>query len=93
MPRKPRLGPSIIAIEDVATGQRLDLVDDFTGQAIPMPQAKPPRIQDGQAEMARLSNARAQASRELLGRLGFGAKDTLEDTSRPRPQAVFLRKL
>lgn len=92
MPRKPGLGPPIIAIEDIATGQRLDMVDDFTGLALAQPSAKPPRIQDGQAETARLSNARVAEARQLLADVGFGAKDTPQDTQ-ARPKALVLRRL
>lgn len=98
MPRKPGPPPTILRIEDIATGREIreaSFVDDFTGQAIPIAQdieAKPPRIQDGQAEMARLSNVRQGQAQALLTGLGFGAKDTPQDTIH-RPKAVTLRRL
>lgn len=92
MPRKPGLPPPIIAIEDIATGQRVDMVDDFTGQALPQPDAKPPRIQDGMAEQARLAKIKQDQAQALLDKLRFGAKETKQDTVR-RPKAITIRRI
>lgn len=67
MPRKPKPGMQLI-IEGLSDGKR-GLVDDFTGQPIPEPNAKP--IASASVTLDKRNRDKATAQRALLQAVGM----------------------
>lgn len=81
MPRKVGLGPPIFKIERLSDGVDVMQVDDFTGQPIPQPNAKPlPGAQELRDGANRVTRIRLQRIANDL----FGPKPT---------QTPFKRRL
>lgn len=66
MPRKPSIGPALLAIERLSDGRDPRLVDDFTQEPLAQPHAKAPTIDNAQAHHNRLNEERAAAQRAML---------------------------
>ena len=64
MPRKPSLGPPMLRIEGLSDGIDLRLTDEFNGEVLPQPNARPPM--DAKIIQAALKQAKVEAAREVL---------------------------
>jgi len=69
MARQPKAGPPILRIELLSSGIDPTLRDDLSGELLPQPNARPPRMQDAQAIQDRDNILRQQAKLVLLDKL------------------------
>jgi hypothetical protein len=53
-------------IEAISTGKVVGYTDDFTGEELPQPNAKPPKIQDAQEWRNEQHRAKVRAAQALL---------------------------
>ena len=65
MSRKPHSGPPILRIEGLSTGIDPTMRDDTTGEVLAQPNAKPPKVQDAQAQRD-TRNRQARLDKQLL---------------------------
>lgn len=79
MPRKVGLGPAILRIEGLSDGVDYTLRDDWTGEVLPQPQARPPRVDDAFAVRDAFNKRKVEMARALLN----GPK--------PKPQGILMR--
>lgn len=84
MPRKVKPGPAILRVEGISDGVDRRLVDDFTGEMIPQPDARPPKIQSAQAVRDQYNRERLAEKRALLERV------MPERMGRVRPRAKMV---
>jgi len=85
MPRKPKSGPPILKIERLSDGIDPTAVDDFTQEPLVQPNAKPPRIDDAQAERDRLNRLKASAALQVL--------ESALRAPKPKPQGKLVRRI
>ncbi len=77
MPRKPSLGPPIMRIEALSTGIDVLKVDDFNGEPLAQPNARP--VSDPMIAHAARKRAQAAAGLNMLKAVGIVEDD------RPKP--------
>lgn len=91
MPRKPKPGPAILAIESLSTGQPIGLVDDFTNE--PIASMKPDKALPTADEiMAKQHKAKAEAALRLLQATGI-VRPTDDARHAPKPQLASNQRM
>jgi hypothetical protein len=100
MPRKPRQPPMMLHIERISDGQRANVVDDFTGEAIAQAESKPLPTAfelDNARHRARLASKRALL--ETVGlltpreaKLVAPAREGMRPVATLAGHAIYVRK-
>lgn len=93
MPRKPKPPLPELFIEAISTGQRVDLVDDFTGQ--PLLQPTKPRKTSAElhamaAERNRLARLSVLVDAGLGAKVGYARERTLRSPAKLGERAIAL---
>jgi len=91
MPNKPKPGPPVLEIQRLSDGVDSTMIDDFTSELVPQPNARAPAIDSGQGYRDACNQARDQAYRELLQRTGWIAPDPPEPEPPPTKGSVRLQ--
>jgi hypothetical protein len=89
VPRKPSLGPPVLRIENLSTGIDPTLVDDFTGELMPQPNAKVP--QSAQEILDALNVAKHRDNQLLLQAAGIVAKPDPAGARRDTQSTLCIR--
>ena len=85
MPRKPGIGPAILAIERLSDGIDPTAVDDFTGESLAQPHAKPVHG-DPKALAAQRSKAQLDSALRVLIASGM----VTADSALPKPKPPLM---
>lgn len=73
MGRKPRQPPPILRLEGLSTGIDPSLVDDFTGEVVPQPHARPPVMDNAQDYRDAQNRVKAEHAKALCEASGITA--------------------